>query len=145
MRADLDALVADWILVADEPALAARKQGVGQLAFALQLRSYGCTGRFVTASSGLADDVIGYVARQVDIDPALLQGFDWSSRAVRFHRAEIRDHFGFSECSVDDAVRGVEWLVDGVTQRERSSALVREELLAWFRRERIEPLCRPWS
>ncbi|MEM8620937.1 MAG: Tn3 family transposase, partial [Actinomycetota bacterium] len=139
MRVDLDELVADWTLVDDEPALAARKQGVGRLAFALQLKAYGRTGRFIADSSELSNEVVDYVARQVGVAPALLEGFDWSSRAVRFHRAEIRNHFGFSECSVDDAERGVETLVERVTQRERSSAVVRDELLAWFRRERIEP------
>jgi len=38
---DLDELVADWTLVDDEPFLAAKKQGVGRLAFALQLKVYG--------------------------------------------------------------------------------------------------------
>jgi TnpA family transposase len=135
---DLDELVADWTLVDDEPALAAKKQGVGRLAFALQLKVYGRHGRFISDSSELSDEIIDYVGRQVGADVASLDGFDWSSRAVRFHRAEIRAHFGFSECSVADADRAVDWLTEAVCERERSPAVVRDELLAWFRRERIE-------
>ncbi|MGK0274744.1 MAG: hypothetical protein ACI9N0_001124 [Ilumatobacter sp.] len=135
---DLDKLVADWTLVDDELALAAKKQGIGRLAFALQLKVYGRHGRFISGSSELSDDVVDYVARQVYVDPAILAGFDWSSRAVRFHRAEIRGHFGFSECSVSDADRAVDWLAEMVCERERLFAVVRDELLAWFRRERIE-------
>lgn len=139
MRVDLDELVADWTLVDDEVVLAGRKQGVGRLAFALQLKAYGHSGRFIADTSELSADVVDYVARQVDVSAELLGGFDWSSRAVRFHRAEIRDHFGFSECTVDDADRSVDWLTRRVAQRERSPDVVRNELLAWFRRERIEP------
>jgi predicted YcjX-like family ATPase len=119
---DLDELVADWTLVDDEPALAAKKQGVGRLAFALQLKVYGRHGRFISDSSELSDEIIDYVGRQVGADVASLDGFDWSSRAVRFHRAEIRAHFGFSECSVADADRAVDWLTEAVCERERSPA-----------------------
>lgn len=136
---DLDDLVADWTLVGDELELVAGKRGPTRLGFALLLKFYGRYGSFITDSSDLDADVVDYVARQISIEPGVLEGYDWSSRAVRFHRRAIREHFGFRECSTADADRGVDWLVTNVCERERSTAVVRDELLAWFRREGVEP------
>ena len=58
---------------------------------------------------------------------------------IKAHRAEIRAHLGFRECSVADAGKLTAWLAGHVTQAERRPELVREELLARCRDERIEP------
>ena len=68
-----------------------------------------------------------------------MTGQDGRSRA---HRAEIRAHLGFRECSVADAGKLTAWLAGHVTQAERRPELVRAELLARCMEERIEPPAR---
>jgi hypothetical protein len=55
------------------------------------------------------------------------------------HRTQIRQALGFRECTVADAEVLIGWLVDHVTQVERSAERVREHLLAECRRRRLEP------
>ena len=139
MDSDLDELVAEWTLVGPEVDLVAGKRGSTRLGFALQLKFYGSHGRFLSDLAELSHDVVAYVARQVAVDATELGDYEWSSRAARFHRAAIREHFGFRECSTADADTAVAWLAEHVCERERSTSVVRDELLAWFRRQQIEP------
>lgn len=65
--------------------------------------------------------------------------YDWGGRQIKAHRAEIRAHLGFRECSVADAGKLTTWLAGHVCQAERRPELVRAELLARCMEERIEP------
>ena len=58
---------------------------------------------------------------------------------MAYHRAQIRAHLGFRECSVADADKLTEWLTGNVCEVERHPELVRDELLVRCRAERIEP------
>jgi hypothetical protein len=60
-------------------------------------------------------------------------------RTFKYHRAQVRRHLGFRECSTEDAAKLTEWLAAGVCRAERRADRVREELLARCRAERIEP------
>jgi Domain of unknown function (DUF4158) len=53
--------------------------------------------------------------------------------------AQIRAHLGFRECTVADADKLTEWLAGNACEAERRPDLVRDELLARCRAERIEP------
>ncbi|WP_406530873.1 DUF4158 domain-containing protein [Streptomyces sp. I8-5] len=44
-----------------------------------------------------------FVVRQVQVPASELESYDWTGRTVEYHRAQIRDHLGFRECSVADA------------------------------------------
>lgn len=140
---DLDELVADWTLVGGEPDLVAGKRGSTRLRFALMLKFYGRHGRFPIVDGDLDRDVVDFVAQQVGVDPADFGSEVWSERTARSHQAQIREHFGFRECSMDDGDRAVAWLVEHVCQREQNPTVVREELLAWLRREQLEPPSAP--
>ena len=72
--------------------------------------------------------------------PASDLGFyEWSGRTFKYHRAQVRRHLGFRECSTEDAAKLTERLAAGVCRAERRADRVREELLARCRAERIEP------
>ncbi len=140
---DLDELVADWTLVGGEPGLVAGKRGSTRLRFSLMLKFYGRHGRFPIVDGDIDGAVVDFVAKQVDVDPADYASEVWSERTVRSHQAQIREHFGFRECSMADGDRVVAWLVEHVCQREQNPTVVHEELLAWLRRERLEPPSAP--
>jgi len=133
-------LVAEWVLVGDELALArSRRSASARLGFGLMVRFYGETGRLLSDSDDVPGEVIDFIGRQVGSTSSDLEGYRWEGRTYESHRAEVRRFFGFRECSVDDATAATDWLTDQVCERERDAARVRQELLAWCRREKIEP------
>ena len=139
MRVDLDELADHWTLLDDERELIAGKRGPTRLGFALILKFYARAGRFPRGRSELDDDAVAFVARQVGVPASDLGFYEWSGRTIEYHRAQIRRHLGFRECSTDDAAKLTEWLAAGVCRAERRADRVREELLARCRAEQIEP------
>jgi hypothetical protein len=94
----LGELIEHWTLRDDEAGLVAVKHGDTRLAFEL-LRFYGRYGRFPRNRGELHPDAVEFMARAVKADPADLAGYDWSGRTVKRHRTEIRQHFGFWQCT----------------------------------------------
>jgi hypothetical protein len=136
---DLDELVEHWTLLDDERELIAGKRGATRPGFALLLKFYTRVGRFPRGRVELPGEAVEFVARQVGVDQAELAFYEWSGSTIAYHRAQIRTHLGFRECSVGDAEKLTEWLAVNVCEAERRPELVRDELLARCRAERIEP------
>jgi hypothetical protein len=136
---DLDELVDHWTLLKDERELVAGKRGPTRLGFALLLRFYARAGRFPRGRAELDDDAVAFVARQVGVPASDLGFYEWAGSTIEYHRAQIRRHLGFRECTTEDAAKLTEWLAADVCQAERRADRVREELLAQCRAEQIEP------
>lgn len=126
-------------MVDDERALVAGKRGATRLGFALQLKFYGERGRFPRGRAELPDNAVRFVGAQVDVPAAEVGLYEWTGRTVEFHRAQIRKHFGFRECSVEDADKLTKWLATEVCELERHHDVVREQLLDRCRDQRVEP------
>jgi len=139
VRVDLDELVEHWTLLDDERELIAGKRGPTRLGFAVLLKFYARAGRFPRGRAELDDEAVAFVARQVGVPASDLGFYEWTGSTIEYHRAQIRHHLGFRECTADDAVELTGWLADGVCQAERGADRVREQLLARCRAERIEP------
>jgi Domain of unknown function (DUF4158) len=118
------------------------RRGATKLGFALLLRFYAVHGRFPAGRSELPDQAVAYVARQVDVPASDLGFYEWDGRTIKAHRADIRRYFGFRECSVADADKAAECLAANVCEKERQADRVREELLAYLKREQVEPPAR---
>ena len=139
MRVDPDELVEHWTLLDDERELIAGKRGPTRLGFAVLLKFYARAGRFPRGRAELDDEAVAFVARQVGVPASDLGFYEWTGSTIEYHRAQIRHHLEFRECTADDAVKLTGWLADGVCQAERGADRVREPLLARCRAERIEP------
>lgn len=136
---DLDELVEHWTLLKDEQALVSGKRGATRLGFAVLLKFYTQYGRFPRNRAEIPGEAVEFVARQVQV-PALELGlYEWTGRTVEYHRAQIREHLGFRECSVADAEKLTAYLAETVAHKERRPEHVRVELLARCRAESIEP------
>jgi hypothetical protein len=139
VRVDLDELVEHWTLLDDERELIAGKRGPTRLGFAVLLKFYARAGRFPRGRAELDDEAVAFVARQVGVPASDLGFYEWTGSTIEYHRAQIRRHLGFRECTADDAVKLTGWLADGVCQAQRGADRLREQLLARCRAERIEP------
>ncbi|MFJ4964137.1 Tn3 family transposase [Streptomyces sp. NPDC088729] len=136
---DLDELVEHWTLLKDEQGLVSGKRGATRLGFAVLLKFYTQYGRFPRNRAELPGEAVGFVARQVQVPASELESYDWTGRTVEYHRAQIREHLGFRECSVADAEKLTAYLAEHVAHKERRPDQVRVELLARCRTESIEP------
>lgn len=136
---DPDELIDFWTLLDEDRELLAGKRGAPALGFALLLKHYSRHGRFPRSRSELSDGVIVFVAGQLSVDASDLGFYEWSGSTIEYHRAQIRDHLGYRLATVADQDRLTVWLTESVAHAERRVDRVREELLAEFRRERVEP------
>jgi len=136
---DLDELVEFWTLLDVELEQVGAKRGAARLGFAVLLKYFTRHGRFPRGRSELPDAAVEFVAGQVGVPAAELGFYEWAGRTVEAHRAQIRKHLGFRECSVEDAEKLTAWLARQVCEAERSRDRVRDALLARCRAERIEP------
>jgi hypothetical protein len=136
---DLDELVEHWTLLKDEQGLVSGKRGATRLGFAVLLKFYTQYGRFPRNRAELPGEAVEFVARQVQVPALELESYDWTGRTVEYHRAQIREHLGFRECSVVDAEKLTAYLAEHVAHKERRPEQVRVELLVRCREESIEP------
>jgi Domain of unknown function (DUF4158) len=136
---DVDELVEHWALLKDEQALVAGKRGATRLGFAVLLKFYTQHGQFPRGRFELPGEVVEFVARQVQVPASELGAYEWTGRTIEYHRAQIRGHLGFRECSVADADKLTAWLAEHVACKERRPEQIRVELLARCRTESIEP------
>ncbi|TIH32270.1 Tn3 family transposase [Subtercola vilae] len=136
---DVDELVEFWTLLEVDRELLIGKRGATALGFALLLKHYSRHGRFPRGRSDMHDVVIDFVARQVGVDGSVVGSYAWSGSTIEYHRAQIRAHLGFRVATVADQEVGTAWLAVNVAHAERRPERVREELLAHFRAQHIEP------
>lgn len=126
-------------MLEDDQKLIAGKRGPTRLGFALLLKFFTQYGRFPEGRSELPDEAVEFVARQVKVPASDLGFYEWSGSSPKYHRAQVRRHFGFRECSVADQEKLAEWLAAHVANAERDRDKVRAELFRRCRAERIEP------
>jgi hypothetical protein len=105
-------LVEHWTLLPDELNLVGNKTGATRLGFAILLKVFQLEGRFPKHKGDIPQAIIDYVAKQVKVSGDAFATYDWTGRTARYHRAQIRDFFGFRETTVEDAEALVEWLAN---------------------------------
>ncbi|MFJ5109716.1 DUF4158 domain-containing protein [Streptomyces sp. NPDC088551] len=132
-------LTENWTLLEHERELVSGKRGPTRLGFAVLLKFHTRYGRFPRARSEVPDRAVDFLARQVRVPAAELDSYDWTGRTIEYHRAQIRRHFGFRECTVADAEEVTAYLTEHVAREERRPERVRAELLARLRAQSIEP------
>ncbi|WP_328401152.1 DUF4158 domain-containing protein [Nocardia sp. NBC_00403] len=133
-------LIGSWTLVGEDWRLVGNKSGATRgLGFSLLLKFFELGGRFPTGPEELPAAAVAYMADQVKVDPALLDTYRWSGSTIEYHRAQVRDAFGFRESSRSDEDKLGSWLATEVCPVELRDEQLLQALLVRCRAERIEP------
>jgi TnpA family transposase len=132
-------LVACWTLLDEGWRMVGNKTGATRLGFALLSKFFELEARFPRSAEEVPPAAVDYVAEQVKVDPGEFTAYDWSGRSIKYHRAQVRDAFGFREATRGDEEGLAGWLAEEVCPVELNDERVREALLARCRAERIEP------
>jgi len=136
---ELDELISCWTLDEADWRLLSNKTGAPRLGFALLLKFFDLEGRFPADRSELPAAAVDYVASLVKVPAADLDAYAWRGRTIEYHRAQIRAERGFREATGEDERRMAAWLAGELCPIELSVDRLRDDVLARFRRERIEP------
>ena len=136
---ELDELIACWTLDEGDWRLLSNKTGAPRLGFALLLKFFDLEGRFPADRSELPAAAVDYVAGMVKIPPEELARYAWRGRTMQYHRAQIRAERGFREATGEDERRMAAWLAGELCPIELSVDRLRDDLLARFLREGVEP------
>lgn len=115
------------------------KTGAIRLGFTVQLKFLTWRGRFPKMRLELPPDAVAHVAKQVSVAASELGPYDFTSRAAKRHRSELRNLTGWHECTKTDQVKLVAHPVDAIWHDERREEQMRAELLQQMRAEMIEP------
>ena len=132
-------LIERWTLTPDERTLLANKTGATRLGFAILLRFFAGEGHFPASKGEIPWTVVSYVAKQAGVQAEEYLRYDWRGRTIKYHRAEVRNHFGFREFTANNGEALAEWLVEEILSREQSRENLREAFVARCRTLRLEP------
>ncbi len=132
-------LVGAWTLMGSDWERIANKSGATRLGFALLLKFFELEARFPEGPGEVPGIVVAYVAEQVQVPTEAFASYAWAGRTVEYHRAQIRQAFGFREATRQDESDLADWLGQTVAPSETSDQAIADALLARCRSERIEP------
>jgi Domain of unknown function (DUF4158) len=94
---------ADWPLI--EP-----KQRATRLGFTVLCKFFQYAGYVPRAPPEVPLTVVDHLAQPVGVPTDTWAQYDWDSRTLERHRAQIRQHVGFREATVADGETLVTWL-----------------------------------
>jgi integrase len=132
-------LIERWTLAPDELPLLKGKAGPTRLGFAVMLRFFAGEGRFPDHKAEVPGQAVSYLGRQVGVPAEEYLRYDWGGRSIKYHRAEVRRHFGFREPTEEDARALARWLLEEVLPRERDREKLRARIRMRCREAKVEP------
>ncbi|MEH6374304.1 DUF4158 domain-containing protein [Streptomyces sp. KLMMK] len=119
--------------------MACQSFGGEPVGFALLLKFFEVEAPFPEDAGEIPVPVVSYVAQQVRVPAEEWAAYDWSGRAIKRHRMEIRGAFGFHECTEEDQSQLAEWLAVELCGVELNRDRLAEAVVARCRKNRLEP------
>lgn len=132
-------LIEVWPLLEEDQERLRNKSGANRLGFALLLKFFEVEARFPEDAGEIPVPAVSYVAQQVKVPAEEWAAYDWSGRAIKRHRVEIRGAFGFRECTAEDQVQLAEWLAAELCGVELNRDRLAEAVVVRCRGDRMEP------
>ena len=90
-----DELEQHFTLHPDELALLTSLTDHNRLGFAVLLKCFAYEGRFPQNPSSIPAEIVGYIAKQINVPPEAFARYDFDGRSIREHRARIRHWLSF--------------------------------------------------
>ena len=134
-----DELIEQFTFIPDEMQQVGNKTGATRLGFAVLFKYFQSEALFPTNRSEVPKAVTGYIARQVGVPTSMFAQYDWTGRAITYHRTQIREYFGFRDSTVPDADEMVDWLCENILLRDHSFEHLVKAVCQRFRELRIVP------
>jgi TnpA family transposase len=135
----VEELIEHWTMLPQEHKLLGNKSGPTRLGFVVLLKYFQYEGRFPRHPREVPSEIVTYIAQQLALEPETWNHYDWDGRAIKYHRAQIRQVLGVREATVADGEALSLWLGTQVLISTHRLEHVREALYQQCRDIRIEP------
>jgi hypothetical protein len=132
-------LVEHWSVIPEDWPLIEPKQSATRLGFTVLFKFFQYAGYFPRAPQDVPLTVVDHLAQQVGVPADTWAQYDWDSRTIERHRAQIRQHLGFREATVADGETLVTWLCAQSLPTTRRPDQLKEAVAQRCRDLRIEP------
>lgn len=106
---------------------------------AVLLKFFQHEGRFPRFRYEIPPLVLDFIAQQLDLPGTLSKEYKWEGRSIKYHRAQIREFFGYRVATTEDAHVLTEHLLEYVRREDPDFELLKAELLNKCRLLQIEP------
>ena len=136
---DSEELIENWTLIPSELQLVQKKVGGNQIGFALLLKYFQLMARFPDDPKEIPDNIISYIANQLNIHVKFYADYDWFGRTASIYRVEIRTLFNFTIATVEDSEKITDWLIAEIMPKEQKIESIREITYQKFRELQLEP------
>ncbi|SHK41876.1 DUF4158 domain-containing protein [Tepidibacter formicigenes] len=135
----MDELIEYFTFLPHELSSIGNKTGANRLGFAVLFKYFQYEARFPSNKSDIPKAIIQYIAKQLDLDPNTLYNYDWTGRSIQYHKAQIRDFFGFKLVTVNDTQEVTDWLIKHINHHNAEAEYLKTEAYKKFREMKIEP------
>ena len=132
-------LLEHWTILPHEHQLLSNKSGPTRLGFAVLLKYFQYAGHFPRHPREVPEEIVAYLAQQLAMAPEPWNHYDWHGRAIKYHRAQIRQELGVREATVADGEALSTWLSTQVLLSTHRLDHVREALYQRCRESHLEP------
>lgn len=136
---ELEELIEYFTFLPNEYLELGNKSKETRLGFAVLFKFFQFEARFPTHKNELPKEVVTYIAKQLKLEPSLFNIYDWNGRTIKYHRAQIRDFFGFREATVEDHEKIANKLSTMVLSYESNYENLKEEFYKQFRSLKLVP------
>jgi TnpA family transposase len=127
-----------WRLSVAEEGFLMAKHPRARLAAAVELVHYRQTGRFLKAMDDLPPGVAGQLADATETQADDLDGWLWSGRTSRRHRAKILEFLGMRRLTRRDLADASTFATEELCPRGLTRGAMTDRLIAWFFERKIE-------
>lgn len=130
-------LTREWSLSFADIGFVNAKLAGSKLGLAAQLKFFIAHGFFATTAAEISEEAVLYLADQLGVGKADLEGYDFSGRSGRRHCAEILRHLGFRRMKRADRAVLTEWIAMELCPRGISIDAMLEAAFLWCRDRKI--------
>lgn len=135
---ELEELIEHFTVMPNEMALISNKTGETRLGFMVLLKFFQMEARFPNSKNEIPKVVVKYIAKQMQLIGVQFD-YDLNSRTHYYHKAQIREFFGFREPTSADANNLTEWLSKYVFYHDANLDNLKAEAYSRLRELHIEP------
>ncbi len=136
---EIDELIENFTFLPNELTELSNKTGTTRLGFAVLFKYFQYEARFPSNKNEIPKEVLLYIAKQLNLDDCSIENYDWNGRTRKYHRAQIREFFGFREVNTEDIQSITSWLSKHVFYHDAEVESLKEEAYKRFRELHIEP------
>ena len=136
---DSEELIEFFTFTKKELEILKNKSDETKLGFAILFKFFQYNGRFPTHKKEISKDIIKFISKQLKIKAVTFNSYNWKSRTIKYHRAQIRKYFKFSEATLSKTEEMTNWLANIIISNDMNKEALKNIVYNKFKDMHIEP------